>query len=163
MENLFNSIGKIELNLRSLEFALRLLLHDIHDIKEGKNETVFNLMKVSINEHVPENYLSNYDTLAQLIKKVNFSLKDRNLPERIDYSIVILRDTLAHGRILANHPEGPYRIIKFSKAKDAMVQVESVFDITPEWLASQVKKTENEMQKMIIISHQLGLKIFPEE
>ncbi len=163
MNTLLNSIGKIELNLRSLEFVLRLFLYNIYDLHEEEKGTSIDFMEVFIDEYVPENYLSNYDSLDKLINQVNAELKNRDLVEQIDDSIVILRDTFAHGRVVSNKPEGPYRIIKFSKVKKNMVQVESVFDLTPEWISLQVNRTEREVQKIIKICHKLGLTIFPEE
>jgi len=56
-----------------------------------------------------------YDTLAQVMKKVNSELQALELSNRVDESLVKLRDALAHGRVLADVPEGPFRIFKFSK------------------------------------------------
>jgi hypothetical protein len=49
------------------------------------------------------------------MKKVNSELQALELSNRVDESLVKLRDALAHGRVLADVPEGPFRIFKFSK------------------------------------------------
>ena len=60
---------------------------------------------LSVGEWVPETPLANYDTLAQVMKKVNSEFQARGLSNRVDESLVKLRDALAHGRVPADVPE----------------------------------------------------------
>ena len=153
-----SNIGKIVLNLQSLEFSLRLILDKLQNPDGG---TKIDLMDLTVGEWISENYFTNYDTLNQLIKKVNSELGSHGLSERVDDSIVELRDAIAHGRVLAVNPEGPYRIVKFSPSKDSKVQVVVSLDITKDWLSHQISRTTNEVQKVIKISQILGLDCFP--
>lgn len=156
-----SNIGKIVVNLQSLEFALRLFLDEIQSLPGIAKGAPIEFMKLTVGEWVPENYFTNYDTLNQLIQKVNSELNSHGLSERVDKSIVELRDALAHGRVLALNPQGPFRILKFSKPKNGKVQVTVSVDITPDWLSQQIKHTVNELQKVVKLGQALGLKCFP--
>jgi len=157
------NIGKIVANLQSLEFALRLILDELQGIHGAGKGTQIDFMKLTVGEWVPENYFTNYDTLNQLIQKVNSELHSHGLSERVDDSLVELRDALAHGRVLALNPDGPYRILKFSKTRDGNVQVTVSVDITPDWLSQQIKRTANELQKVVRLGQALSLKCFPSQ
>jgi hypothetical protein len=159
LTDMSNNIGKIVMNLQSLELSLRLVLDRLQNLDGG---TEIDLMDLTVGEWVSENYFTNYNTLNQLIKKFNSELRSRGLTERVDDSIVELRDAIAHGRVLALNPEGPYRMVKFSQSKDNKVQVVRSLDITKDWLSEQVSKTNSEIRKVITISQILGLDCFPE-
>ncbi len=155
------SIGKIVVNLQSLEFSIRLILNELQSVTETIKSQKVDFMKIKVGEWIPENYYTNYDTLGNLIKKLNTELEIRSLPERVDESIVELRDTIAHGRVLALNPEGPYRILRFSRPKDNKVKVvESVY-ITQDWLSHQIGRSESEVRRVIKISKILKLNCFP--
>ena len=157
------NIGKIVANLLSLEVALRLILDELQCIHGAGKRTQIDFMELTKGEWVPEIYFTNYDTLNKLIQKVNSELNSRGLSELVDESLVELRDTLAHGRVLALNPEGPYRVLKFSKPKDRKVQVTVSVDITPDWLSQQIKRTENEVRKVVRLGQVLGLKCIPSQ
>jgi len=161
--NIPTNIGKIVANLQSLEFVLRLILDELQNIHGEGKRTQINFMKLTTGEWVSENYFTNYDTLNQLIQKVNSELHSRGLSERVDDSLVELRDTLAHGRVLALNPDGPYRVLKFSKPKDSKVQATVSVDITPDWLSQQIKRTANELRKIVRLGQALGLKCLPSQ
>jgi hypothetical protein len=152
--------GWIIVNLQALEFALRLFLHELNRIHNTANEPQFDFMNLSIGEWIPENYITNYDTLNQLIQKVNFELNSRGLSERIDDQLVELRDALAHGRVIACNPKGPYRILKFSKPKNGKVKVTVLVEVTPDWLSQQIRRTSDELLKLIKLAQTLGLNCF---
>ena len=157
------SIGKIVTNLQSLEFALRLFLDETQGHSKIAKEIPVDLTKLAVGELVPENYFTNYDTLKQLIRKANVELQTRGLSERIDESIVELRDAIAHGRVLSLHPDGPFRILKFSKPTDSKTQVEISVEMTPDWLSRQTKRTHDEILKIVRLGWSLGLNCFPKE
>ena len=156
-----NNIGSIVINLQSLEFALRLFLDETQGHSDSPRNTPLNLAGLNIDEWVPENYFTNYDTLKQLIRKVNNELQKRGLSERIDESLVELRDAIAHGRVLSLNPDGPFHILKFSKPIDDKTQVKISVDMTPEWLSRQTKRTHDEILKVVRVGKSLGLKCFP--
>jgi hypothetical protein len=158
-----SKIGKVVTNLQALEFSLRLFLDETQGYPNAKREITINLTGLTVGEWVPENYFTNYDTLNQLIRKVNAELQSRGLSEQIDESIVELRDALAHGRVLANHPDGPFRILKFSKPMNGKTRVTVSVEMTSDWLSQQVKRTANEVLKIVKIGQSIGLKCFPSE
>lgn len=161
--NVPRNIGSIVANLQSLEFALRLFLDETQGYPNRQKDMPKNLTGLEIGEWVPENYFTNYDTLNQLIRKANVEMQKRGLSERIDESLVELRDAIAHGRVLSLHPDGPFRILKFSKPIDGKTQVEISVDMTPEWFSQQIKRTQDEILKVIRIGQSLGLKCFPND
>ena len=156
-----SNIGKIIVNLQSLEFALRLFLDETQSHPGAAKDVTIDYMNLTVGEWVPENHLTNYDTLNQLIKKVNSELQSRGLSERIDESIVELRDAIAHGRVLANQPDGPYHILKFSIPKNGKTKVTVSIEMTQDWFDHQIKRTLNELKKVVKIGQALGLKCFP--
>ncbi|MBI5353022.1 MAG: hypothetical protein HZB50_10320 [Chloroflexi bacterium] len=157
------NIGKIVENLQSLEFALRLVLDELQGIHNKGKGAQMDFMKLTVGEWVPETFFTNYDSLNQLIQKVNSEFLSHGLIERVDESLVELRDALAHGRVLALNPDGPYRMLKFSKPKDDKVQVTISIDITSDWLTKQINRTAKELQKVVRLGQALGLKCFPSQ
>jgi hypothetical protein len=157
------SIGSIVTNLQSLEIALRLFLDETQGYSDSLKDTRSNLTGLNVGEWVPENYITNYDTLGQLIRKANSELQRHGLSERIDESLVELRDAIAHGRVLSLRPDGPFHILKFSKPKDGKTQVKISIEMTPEWLSQQTKRTHDEILKVVEVGQSLGLKCFPKD
>jgi hypothetical protein len=158
-----NKIGRIVTNLQALEFVLRLFL----DARLGHPGTTkdipVELTKLSIGEWVPVNYFTNFDSLKQLIQKVNTELKESGLSEHIDESIVELRDAIAHGRVLSLHPNGTFTILKFSPPLNDKTQVTVSVKMTPDWLSEQIQRTYNEIIKIVRIGQSLGLDCFPKD
>ena len=152
------SLGKIILNLQSLEFTLRLFLYETQKLGGSKPEDYANL---TVGKWVSENPLTSYDTLGQLISKVNTELQNRGLQEKVDISLVDIRDALAHGRFLANQPNGPYRLFKFSRPKNGKVQVTVSLEMDSHWFADQIRGTLAEINKIVKIGRALGLTCFP--
>jgi hypothetical protein len=113
-----NGIGKILSNLQSLEFALRLLLYELQKAHADDQAQSFKLESLSVGEWIEENPLTSYDTLGQLIKKVNSAFSARGFTDLVDESVVTLRDAIAHGSVSSLQAEGPYSIFKFSKPRD---------------------------------------------
>lgn len=163
MLNNYKKIGSVVTNLQSLEFALRLFLDETQGRPGVGNNKPLNLTKLTVGEWVPENNLTNYDTLKQLIQKTNAELQKRGLSERIDESLVQLRDAIAHGRVLSLYLEGPLHIVKFSKPDKSKVQVEMSIEVTPEWLSLQVRRTQDELLKVVKLGQLIGLKCFPKD
>jgi hypothetical protein len=156
-------IGDIITNLLSLELALRLLLDEWEKQRSGGNDSL-NLFTIKVGEWVPENSLTNRESLSQLIEKVNKLAEGHQLQDRLDGKIGKLRNGLAHGRLFSPDPNGPFCIMKFSKyPKNGMRQVEFSERLTSEWLDQQTEHTFNEIQKALKIGRSLGLKSFPED
>ncbi len=151
------AIGKIHINLLSLEFVLRLFLYEI----EKSKNSIFNLDNLIPGTLIEENPITNFDSLGDLIKKVNQQLVKLGIDENVDTTLVKLRDDLVHGRITSLTPIGHYTLLKFSPPKQGMVQVTTNIDLTPQWLAEQIERTNAEIQKIVEISRTLGQSCFP--
>jgi hypothetical protein len=156
-------LGHIVTNLQSLEFSLRLFLDEIQGHPRHTKDRPTNFSELTVGEWVPEDYFTNYDTLKQLIRKANIELQAHGLSECIDESLVELRDAIAHGRVLSLHPDGPFRILKFSKPIDGRAQVKISTEITPKWLSDQIRHTHDELLKIVRLGQSLGLSCFPKE
>jgi len=151
------AIGKILVNLQAIEFSLRLFLYE----SVGPQHATLNLDQLAVGYWLPENPITNYDSLSDLVCKVNERLEALGVPERIDYSLVDFRDALAHGRISALQPKSPFKLMKFSRAKQGKVKVTTAIDLTPQWLTEQTKRTFAEVQKVGRVGRSLGLSCFP--
>ncbi len=151
-------IGKIIMNLQSLEVALRLFL----DESVGPPDHNLHFEQLTQGDKVSKSPLTNYDTLRQVMKKFNKRLEALGVSKRVDESLVDVRDALAHGRVLGFQPKGPLRLFKFAKPdrKSGKVEVATVVDLTPEWLDLQVRRTFDEIFKVVQIGKDLGLKCF---
>jgi hypothetical protein len=157
---LHKGVGVLIANLKSLEFVLRLFLVEISKKNNPSKPFHYKIHDYEVGEEVNENPFTNYDSLNQVINKVNAILSIENINDKMDLSVVDIRDALAHGRISSINPEGPYRLLKFSKPNGGKVKVTMSFDFTLEWVSEQVKKTYSEVMKLKEISNRLGLNIF---
>jgi hypothetical protein len=155
--------GLILTNLQSLEFALRLFLYEVECARGATQSCTFDLKDLRVGDLVPENAFTNYDTLGHLVDKVNAEIQSRGLADRVDRSVVELRDALAHGRVSSVQPQGPYRVLKFSKPHRGRARVSVAQDMTPEWLSGQVRRTYGEVQKVARVGRAIGLPCFPAE
>jgi len=150
------ALGSIVGNLLTLEFALRFFLHETLGEERQPDSKPVQLACVCKGQRIPCNHLTNYSALGCLIKEANKKLGELDRPERVDPSLVHLRDAIAHGRVFSNvHPTGPYRLLKFSSPRkdDGMVQVEVSIELNQEWWRSQVQQTAeavNKMQKVLL-------------
>lgn len=78
-------VGKIIVNLQSLEFALRTFLYSKKDGPHTPLLSGRNLNDYAVDEWVPENAMTSYDSLGDLIKRYN-TLVDKE--KQIDTTIV---------------------------------------------------------------------------
>ena len=131
------ALGQIIGNLHTLEFLLRVFLGQMHT-ERYPSSTAINLDRINVGDKVPENYLTNYDTLGKLVHNYN-NLVSKSAPElQIDMDIVQLRDALAHGRVSSATPSPPFRLLKFDKPQQGFVKVTYALDMTPAWLSAQI-------------------------
>ncbi len=125
MKNILLAIGKIIVNLHSLEFALRSFLWNHQNSTDLKNRHN-TILQLKVGQEVPADAFSNYDTLNELIKKFNEIVRQVDSKFSLDQSIVDLRDALAHGRIWAEDRQLPMQLVKFAKENKGMVKVTHV-------------------------------------
>jgi len=142
-------LGKIMNNLLSLEFVVRLFLHEVEQTRYGWPPRT-DVGTIKAGDVVPESYLTNYESLGKLIDKYNAVVQCRGAPDlRVDRVVVVLRDALAHGRMLSDTPLSPPRLYKFGKPKERMVPVDVVQDLTEGTLSNWVKSVLGEVGKVV--------------
>lgn len=161
-----HAMGRVLGNLQSLEFSLRLFLYDLGGFNQpatGDAQAVVNFSDASVGTWLPMTPLTSYDTLSQLIAKVNAEFAARSFQERIDPTMTDLRDALTHGRVLSRWPQGPLRLVKSSKPQNNEVQVTVSVALTEDWFKVQVRRTLGEIEKVVRVSQALGNPGFPKE
>ena len=153
------TVGTIVTNLQSLEFAVRLFLSQ----SVGPADPNLHIDRLKTGDTVAEGHLTNYDSLREVIRKANDRLAELGAPERVDESLVEIRDAFAHGRVFALQPDGPYRLVKFDRPKDGTVEVVAILELTRERLKLEVERSGNEVLKVVSVGRRLGLACFPED
>ena len=146
-----NLVGRLMVNLQSLEFALRAFLQSLPSARPIGMPHGTDFYSFPAGTELPENEITSYDTLAVLIRKFNTEMVTRGEPA-IDVTIVDVRDALAHGRVSASTPDGTLRLIKFSKP-DKQNRVRVVFNeqMTQTWLKDQIRR----VHEAILTVHKL--------
>jgi len=147
------ALGKIVVNLHSLEFALRTFLWNYESPQNPPNWNT-QISQLQVGQTVPLNAFTNYDELRKLINKFN-SLVDASLC--VDPKVVTLRDALAHGRVWAQAPHPPMQLVKFSKPSNGSVTVTHAECVDDQWLQSQASRVSGEIEKVA----KAGLKMQP--
>src|SRR4051812_48307320 len=115
-------LGGLVANLQSLEFLLRAFLSKLPSARPMGLPHGTDLYSFPVGATVPENDLTSFDSLGQLIDKYNEEAK-RSGNALLDGSLVELRDALAHGRVSAKPPSDDLRLLKFSKPISGCVTV----------------------------------------
>ncbi len=142
-------IGKLYTNLQSLEFALRGALYEKaspphNPLKYGTSINSFNTGDI-----LPENAMTDYSTLGQLIVRFNAEIAKGDNAWTVDKEVVVIRDALAHGRSSGNEIDAHYTLIKFDRPKNSLVNVVFAQRLTKDWLKEKVKFVYNEALKVI--------------
>lgn len=143
------ALGQIIVNLHSLEYILRLFLNDVDKKRYGGSPPEVATRGIRIGAMVAENYFTNYDSLDQLIKKYNDLIKELGKPALvINEKPVLLRDALAHGRVIYPMPTPPPRLYKFGKPTKTGVPVVDVVDFSDSWLKEARSCTYSAFEKV---------------
>ena len=101
-------LGKIVGNLQGLELVLRIFLCDANGERfefptHGQGS-------------VPNNHLTNYDSLGNLVSIYNKGLLETEVDTfGVDASVVKTRDAIAHGRLLGHAECFPLTLYKFGR------------------------------------------------
>lgn len=109
-------LGGLVGNLHSLEFALRVYLGQ--RIAAARLACGTDVYDFPVGAELPLTDLTSYATLGMLLREFNDDMRRACKPE-IDETIVLLRDALAHGRVLRKSPEVIYGLL--SSARSARV------------------------------------------
>jgi hypothetical protein len=110
------------------------------------------LFAAKVGDAFPVNALTSYASLGQLIEAYNATAK-----APIDPSFVILRDTVAHGRVLcADDSWVNLSLMKFSRPVAGRVTVETHYDLTLGWVSEQSDRVLKALDSVIARYRELG-------
>ena len=129
-------LGKLLVNFHSLEFSLRAYLANAPGAAPMGLPPGTDVYSQPVGTDIPENVITSYDSLSELLAKVNKKLEAQHLPE-LDRSLIEVRDALAHGRVSAPSAEPPLRLIKFERPRNGVARVAFNVVMTEEWFAQQ--------------------------
>ncbi len=143
-------LGGLVGNFQSLEFALRAFLQGLPTARPIGIPQGTDIYSFLVGTELPENELTSYDSLGELIKKFNAEMERRDL-SKIDPALVDVRDALAHGRVSARTPNDNLRLLKFDKAKNGKVRVVFNQKLTEEWFLRQKTRIYEAIQFVVSI------------
>jgi hypothetical protein len=133
------NLGKLLNNLLALEHILRLFFQN--KINPLSNIEMASIYGSKIGVFVPENEITNYKQLGELIDDFNEEMKKRGIQSLIDPTLVEIRHALHHGRISHSGMAVIPHLIKFSKPKDGKARVVFNETLSREWLERQITRT----------------------
>ncbi len=137
------ALGRMVGNLQSLEMSLRAFLEN------HESTTSPNYFRLRVGDQVPVSAFSNYDSLAQLMRKFNSILGSKYSKLLLDLKVADLRDALAHGRVSADRPGLPLRLLKFDKPRNGQVLVTFSETMDETWLQDQRELVLGELKKVV--------------
>ena len=137
-----NGVGNIVTNLQALETVLRGFL-----VERFGQCAAFPKMG---EKTACRNYLTAYVSLGGLIDDYHGDLSEHEKKFSVDPTVVLVRDALAHGRLISRgrDPAPPFELWKFGKVRDGKVQVEFSETLTEDWLKSKWLLIDDERQKV---------------
>ena len=107
------------------------------------------LQDLKTSDTVPENALTNYESLNQLIERYNRRIANSDPDLKVDPDIVTLRDALAHGRVSSLQEDSDIVLLKFSRPENGQVTVTFSECLTREWLSTRVRRVYTEVLKVL--------------
>ncbi|HET9057451.1 MAG TPA: hypothetical protein VFN30_11465 [Chitinophagaceae bacterium] len=132
-------LGGLMANFHSLEFLLRAYLQKHTTPKPiATAQSGVDFYSFNVGAELPENPITNYDSLRILIDKFNHLMKTKGLVE-IDSSIAEIRDALAHGRVSSAANVEQMRLIKFSRPNNGIVTITFNEEMTLDWFKQNKK------------------------
>ena len=104
---------------------------------------------LQVGQYVPENYMTNYDTLGKLIDKYNTYVRTRDTTLQLDTKVADLRDALAHGRVFEPTASPPFRLLKFDKPTNGQVHVTFSASMDAQWFQRQIRLVYTQAEKVM--------------
>jgi hypothetical protein len=135
-----HQVGCIVTNLQSLETILRYFLLRVH----GQQVQFPKVGDVT----AAKTYLTNYMSLGQLVDEFNNALTQAESEFKVDREVVVIRDSVAHGRLLTEK-ELPYRLWKFGKKINGRVTIDFCEELTLDWLKVKSQMIFGEKEKVM--------------
>ena len=153
IENFPRALGHLMGNLWSLEWMVRNVLylegHAPHTPMPGQRL----LLTAQVGNAFPENALTSYASLTPLLKAFN-----KTASKPIDLDLVTLRDTLAHGRVVAGNDEAEHlSLVKFHPPDaNHSVVVATRYELTLQWMDEQIIRVGDALDIAIARYKELG-------
>ena len=133
-------LGKMIVNLQSLEHALRIYLAKRPGARPLGIPYGTDIYELPLGTTLDQSDLTSYDTLGQLVAQFNAEMARQGKPG-VDRRLIDLRDALAHGRVSARENGDVLRLVKFSKPdKQGKVRVVFREEMTVNWLSAQMQR-----------------------
>lgn len=141
-EQHIDGLGRLVANLQSIEFMVRIVLSRLpgavaYGIPKGTNTYSY-----AVGSDLPENDVTNYDSLGQLIDRYNAHNDVKKEGAIISRDLVELRDILAHGRVSTVF-RVPMDLIKFSRPNGGRVTVVCNVTMDEPWFEKNLALTRN--------------------
>jgi hypothetical protein len=143
-------LGGLLGNLQSLEILLRFFLSNQPDARPRGVPYGIDIFESPVGTLLPVSDITSYDTLGQLIDKLNAYASSTCSPT-LDRSLVDIRDALAHGRISAKVPSEKLRLVKYARPDNGQVRVLFNVEMSESWLIDQKRRVYDAMQ--IVSTH----------
>lgn len=151
LTNVDCALGRLVWNLWSLEWMLRNVLYLLKRAPHTELPHPETLFAAKTGDRLPENALTSYDSLGQLIDAYNETAR-----KPIDRSLVALRDTIAHGRVLAKDDASQHFVLaKFTKPGGNSVAVETRYELTFDWMNEQIARVGDAWDLVMARYHEL--------
>jgi hypothetical protein len=123
-------MGRVVINLQSLEFALRGFLCNSEAPPHNPLPSRAGLDGLGPGDVVPVNAFTDFDSLGRLIERYN-SL-----------------DALTHGRISTTDPSKDLFLVKFDRPIRNTTRVNYAQKVTTEWLKAKIDDVHTELMKV---------------
>lgn len=147
-DHYYLQLGRLVGNLQSLEFELRAMLYAVNPPPPGDPSLSMQLHELKVGQTVPENLLTDYRTLTELIARYNKLVETHDSSLCVNTELVALRDALAHGRLAIPEPAPDMMILKFGPVRDGRVAVMYAATMTESWFKEQINLVHREAMKV---------------
>jgi hypothetical protein len=146
--------GKLLADFQALEFLLRSYLYGRSDGRHAPlSQSLNDLVR---GQQVPENALTDWSTLGQLIERYNRLVQPIGPQQVVDPAIVTLRDALAHGRVWL-HDRESVLILRFDKPVKGVVTVAFSQVASEEWLEECLRHVAEQITPVVKAGRAAGL------
>lgn len=135
-------LGKLVADMQSLETILRFCLW----VADSKGKPFPDYHELTQGDIVRKDPFTDYRNLRELIRDYNSNPLSAGL--QIDETLVDVRDVIAHGRVYATAPSGPYQLLKFDEPQDDQVVVAFSASMTKEWFGKQITRFKDAVMKV---------------
>jgi hypothetical protein len=153
-EEYARAVGKLFLDLRSLEFSLRHFLNELYT----PSSTAPTEVPLAVGQVLPSGPLTNHDPLGSLIEKFNRAVADAKKGTlALDPALSDLSDALLHGRIWGSDAQPPARLVRFSTPANGLVTCTFDASIDEAWLEAQRQRVRDAYAHVV----QAGAEIHP--